>query len=70
MIKLLIELLIIWTICSFLFLLNYSGSQKQYENSDKFNLLIYALCYPAFLITVIALVIIEKIEERGNNKNA
>lgn len=62
------SMLIVWTICSFVFLLNYSGSQKQYENSDNFNLLIYAICYPAFLLSAIVLTIIEKIEEEDKKK--
>lgn len=61
--------LIIWTMFSFAFLVNYTGSQKCYENSDIFNLWVYAICFPAFLITTTFLMLgeyIEKIKERKN----
>ncbi len=62
-----ITFLIIWTMFSFVFLVNYVGSQKYYENSDIFNLWIYAICFPAFFITISFLTLgeyIEKIKER------
>lgn len=61
--------LIIWTMFSFTFLTNYVGSQKYYENSDAFNLWIYAICFPAFFIIMTFLMLgeyIEKLKERGD----
>lgn len=63
------SMLIVWTLCSFVFLLIYSSNGKCYETSDNFNLLIYAICYPAFLLSAIVLTIIEKIEEEDKKKN-
>lgn len=60
---------IIWTMFSFIFLSNYVGSQKYYENSDIFNLWIEAICFPAFLIASTILVLgeyLEKIYRRGD----
>lgn len=61
--------LIIWTMFSFVFLVNYTGSQKCYENSDILNLWVYAICFPAFLIVTTILMIgeyIENLKERGD----
>lgn len=61
--------LIIWIMFSFTFLTSYVGSQKYYENSDIFNLWVYAICFPAFLITMSFLILgeyIEKLKERGD----
>ncbi len=58
-----IILLILWTLLSFIFLINYSSNGKCYENTDNFNLFILALCFPAFVIVVVLLWIIENIEK-------
>lgn len=61
--------LIIWILVSFVILINYVGSENYYENSDRLNLWIEAICFPAFLITMTFLMLgeyIEKIKERKN----
>lgn len=55
--------IILWTVFSLIFLIVYSSSEKYYENSDNFNLLIYGICYPGFLISVIVLTILEMIDK-------
>ncbi len=61
--------LIIWTMFSFVFLVNYAGSQKCYENSDMFNLWVLAICFPAFFIAMTFIMLGEYIEKSKERKD-
>lgn len=64
-----IVFLIIWILASFVILINYVGSEKYYETSDRANLWIEAICFPAFLIMTTIWMLedyIEKIKERND----